>query len=107
VPINPAGNILCLVAKGPYELETTEFDSTQTYLYNQPLRAPSGNSSGAYPGSGQLTNQSCTLFRQTNTPQTSSTAVCGLVSRGVFKNSYGQAVIAFWPVWAPGKSSET
>ena len=113
-PINPSGNILCLVAKAPYELESTEFDATQTYTPNQPLRAPSGNTATAYggqtagPNSGQLTNQSVVLYSQTNTPQSSATAVCGIVSnRGVFKNSYGQAVVAFWPVWAPGRSTET
>jgi hypothetical protein len=107
VPINPSGNIMCLVAKGPYELETTEFDATQTYSYNQPLRAPSGNAAGAYPGSGQLTNQGVTLACDTNTPVSAATAACGLVSRGTFRNSYGIPALAYWPVWYPGRSSET
>lgn len=107
IPINPVGWVMCLVAKAPFELETSEFDTTQSYVFNQPLRAPSGNGAGAYPGSGQLTNQSVVLYSQTNTPQTSSTAVCGLVSRGTFKNSYGIPTLAFWPVWAPGRSTET
>jgi hypothetical protein len=107
IPINPVGWIMCLVAKGPYELETTEFDSTQTYTANQPLRAPTGVAANSYPGSGQLTNQSVTMASQTNTPQSSSTAVCGLVSRGQFRNSYGMPALAFWPIYNPGRSGET
>jgi hypothetical protein len=105
VPINPSGNIMCLLAKGPYELETTEFDSTQTYTYGQPLRCRTGNGAGAYPGSGQLTNQGVVLASQAGTVNT-GTAVCGVVSRGTFRNSYGQAALAFWPVWYPGSSTD-
>ena len=106
-PISPRGGIMCLVAKGPYELETTEFDATQTYTINQPLRAPSGNGATAYPGSGQLTNQGVTLASQSSNPSTGATAICGIVSRGAFINSYGVKVLSFWPVWYPGKSTET
>jgi len=28
--------------------------------------------------------------------------VCGVVSDGVFKNSHGVNVLAFWPVYLPG-----
>ena len=103
IPINPSGNIMCLVAKGPYELETTEFDAAQTYAYNQPLRAPAGNAAVNYPGSGQLTNQGVVMASQIANP-TPSTAVCGIVSRGTFRNSYGIPALAFWPVWYPGNT---
>jgi hypothetical protein len=94
IPLNPSGNVMSIVAKSPVELETTEFDATQTYTPNQPLRAPTGNGSSAYAsGSGQLTNQSWVF---------GTNAYCGLVTgRGVFKNSYQQSVISFWPVYQP------
>lgn len=95
--INPSGKINCLVACYGYELETTEFDTTQTYVPNQPLRAHTD---------GKLTNQSVTLAAQTNTPQTSSTACCGIVSRGKYTNALGATVLGFWTVWYPGKSTE-
>lgn len=96
-PINPSGYIMCLVATGGYELETTEFDTAQTYARNDPVRAHTD---------GKLTNQSVTLFSQTDSPQTSSTAVVGIVSRGKFTNSDGVSVLAFWPIWAPGRAAE-
>lgn len=98
VSVNPSGNIMCLVATGGYELETTEFDTTQTYNRNDPLRARTTD--------GKLTNQNVVLFSQTNNPATDSTAVVGIVSRGRFKNAYGRDVLAFWPVWAPGRATE-
>jgi hypothetical protein len=95
-PVTPRGYAMCFPAKAPLELETTEYDSTQTYTANQPLRSPTGNSATAYPGSGQLTNQSFTF---------GTNAYCGLVSRGQFTNSYASKVIAFWPVYQPTTSS--
>lgn len=95
--VNPSGKINCLVATGGYELETTEFDTAQTYAPNEPLRAHTD---------GKLTNQSVVLFSQDNSPQTNATAVVGIVSRGKFTNAYGVSALAFWPVWAPGKSTE-
>ena len=95
--INPSGKINCLVASGSYELETTEFDTAQTYLPNEPLRAGTD---------GKLTNQSVVLFSQNDSPQTSSTAVVGIVSRGKRTNAYGKSVLTFWTVWAPGRSTE-
>jgi len=96
-PISPTGQIMCLVAKGPYELETTEFDTVQTYARNDPVRAHTD---------GKLTNQTVVLFSQTDNPNTASTAVVGIVSRGKFTNAYGKSVLAIWPVWAPGRAAE-
>lgn len=97
----PQGNLLCLVATGAYELQTTEFDSAQTYNINDPLRA---ESTGA--NAGKLTNAGVVLASQTNTPATSSTAVVGIVSRPVARNAYGKNVLSFWPVWYPGRATE-
>lgn len=93
----PQGNLLCLVALGGYELETTEFDTTRTYNINDPLRAGTD---------GRLTNQNVVLASQTNTPNTDSTAVVGIVSRPVTRNAHGQLALSFWPVWYPGRASE-
>jgi hypothetical protein len=96
-PINPRGYIMCLVAKGPFEFETTEFDTAQTYAYNDPVRAHTD---------GKLTNQSVTLASQTDSPQTSSTAVVGIVAAPKTTNIHGVSVLRIWPVWYPGRSDE-
>ncbi len=93
VPISPTGKAMALVAKGPYELETTEFDKTQTYVRNDILRSPTGSGASDYAsGSGQLTNQGFTF---------GTNAYCGVVSGGTLTNSYGQKTIRFWPVYQP------
>ena len=98
IPVSPTGKVMALVATGAFELETTEFDATQVYARNQLLRAPVGNGVNDYValGSGRLTNQGVTLY---------TTAVCGVVSRGVFKNNYGKNVLAYWPVYLPGTTN--
>jgi hypothetical protein len=91
-PVTPSGHIVCLVAKGGYELETTEFDDDQSpYNPNDLLRADSN---------GILTKDGVTPGYASSTD---STAVVGVVSRpGPYKNALGNKVIAFWPVWYPG-----
>lgn len=113
-PISPTGRVMCLVATGGFELETTEFDQLQTYLPNQPLRAPTGNGAGSAGISGTLTNQGVNTTPDVADvagtgvlpPTIHATAICGLVSRGVFANNYRQNVLAFWPVWYAGRTAE-
>jgi hypothetical protein len=105
-PISPSGRVMALVAKGPFELWTTEF-ADQTYVRNQPLRAPTGNTSGDEDISGVLTNQSVVAIGNGSSNSASFTAVCGIVSQGVKTNAYGKSVLCFWPVWYPGNSAET
>lgn len=102
VPVTPSGAITCLVAKGAVELETTEYVPSLTYAPNELLRSPTGNSSGAEAltngrpttsSSGVLRNDSVTLY---------TTAVVGVVSRGVFTNYNKKQMLAFWPVYLPG-----
>jgi hypothetical protein len=91
--IAPKGIMSGLVATGAYELETTEFDTNQTYLPNQPLRAIANDSDAtAGTGGGCLTNQGVNV---------GTNAFVGVVSRGVYTNAYGQSALAFWPVYAP------
>jgi hypothetical protein len=95
VAIAPTGKMLALVAKGAYELASTEFLNTVTYNPNDLLYAPTGTTlatsgvltktggSGAYPG----------------------TSAVGVVSRGrttaSANNSHGIAELYFWPVYLP------
>jgi hypothetical protein len=95
--IAPKGIVSGLVAKGAYELETTEFETGQTYLPNQPLRAISDDTnSTAGTGGGCLTNQGFTF---------ATNAFVGVVSRGKYTNAYGQTALAFWPVYQPTASA--
>ncbi len=90
--IHPRGFIAVLVATGAYELETTEYDTAQTYLPNEPLTGIVGNTDAdPETGGGCLTN-ACEVYTD---------AVCGVVSRGTYTNSYGKSVLAFWPVYLP------
>lgn len=99
IPISPTGKAMALVAKGPYELETTEFDSTLTYAIGDPLRSPTGNGATNYTdgtNSGKLVNSGFTF---------GTNAYCGVTSAGVLTNSYGVKVIRFWPVYQPTATS--
>lgn len=91
--VGPVGNVMCLVANGSYELETTEFDTAQTYAPNDPLRAVSNDTDATDgTGGGCLTNQGITF---------GTNAYVGVVSRGVYTNAYGKSALAFWPVYQP------
>ena len=92
---SPSGVVGLFVARGNYELGTTEYDTAQTYLYDQPLRAPMGLTAGDEYVSGMLTNQGVTPAAGANA------AVCAVVSRGVRPSPYGGNNLVFWPVWFP------
>ncbi len=96
-PVAPKGILNGLVATGAYELETTEYDTAQTYNPNDLLRARADDTNDADEvGGGCLTNQTITLH---------TNAVVGVVSRGEYTNSHGKSVLAFWPVYCPGTGS--
>ena len=99
-PIAPTGVINCLVATGAYELQSTEYDTGETYAPNQLLQAPTANTTQAT--GGVLTNQrpgGGGLVRQY------TDAACGVVSRGTSKNEHEQDVIEFWPIYLPAAFS--
>lgn len=100
--IAPVGYISGLVATGGYELETTEFDTTQTYVANEHLKAVDADTvATAGTGGGNLTNQSLgTLYHASNME-----ARVGVVSRGKRTNAYGKSVLAFWPIYLPGTAA--
>jgi hypothetical protein len=97
----PEGDMTGLVALGAYELETTEYDTDQTYLPNEPLRAIAANTTQAT--GGRLTNQGVVKV-QSATPA-SATAIVGHVSRPPRKRQSDRSeVLAFWPGHYPGAS---
>lgn len=79
------------VASGGFELETTEFDTAQTYAINDYLRGQTSNTVAAT--GGVLTNQGITLY--TNT-------VCGMVSGPEALNANRVSVLPFYTVFLPG-----
>ncbi|TMJ00825.1 MAG: hypothetical protein E6G97_17990 [Alphaproteobacteria bacterium] len=102
-PITPGGNIMCIPAKASMELETTEYVFSQTFAPNNLLKSPIGNTANdeglsatrrpTTTSSGVLRNDAITLF---------TTAVVGVVSRGVRTNYNKRSMLGFWPVWGPG-----
>ncbi len=111
-PISPTGKVMCLVGKGPYELWTTEFNTSLTYAPNDPLRAPVGNAAidiagGGGAESGRLTNSITYTIADTIASSGNKwQAICGIVSKGKFTNAYGKSSLAFWPVHLPGHPTE-
>lgn len=84
--------LLALSATGAYELRTTEFDDTQTYVVNQPLTAATGTTLAT---AGVLTNQGASYAAGT---------VCGVVSRNRAPGDRGQdnrSQLYFYPVFLP------
>lgn len=102
VAINPRGFMMALTAKAALELETTEF-VPGTYNPNDLLKSPVGltandealdsNRRPTTSSSGVLRKDSITLY---------TTAVVGVVSRGVKQNYNKKDMLAFWPVYLPG-----
>jgi hypothetical protein len=102
VPWRPTGKLVGLVATGGYELETTEFDTAQTYVINQTLRAVTSNTDA---NAGKLTNQNASGGQGFASPGVNvvyTDSIVGVVSRGAYTNSNGRSVLAFWPVYLPG-----
>jgi hypothetical protein len=95
--IAPTGKISGLVAKGGYELESTEFDTDQSYTPGDLLTATADNTDITV--GGVLTNVGTGAHgdvKQYVDP------VCGIVSGGRHKNEHGVDVLRFWPEWLPG-----
>lgn len=101
VGISPTGVMSGLVATGGYELQTTEFDTDQTYAPNDLLTCDA---------SGILTNSGITLYttpvvgvcswhnNEDNQPITPATGPVGV-------NAHGVTTLSFWPVYLPGPNT--
>lgn len=101
VAIAPTGVMSGLVATGGYELQTTEFDSEQSYACNDLLTCDAN---------GVLTNDSVTQY---------TTLVCGIASSHVQEeadplspangnpvgyNSHGVQTLTFWSYFLPASA---
>lgn len=106
IPVEPVGTMTALVAKGPFEIEITTYDTAQTYSPNDFLRAVTSNTD-TY--AGQLTNQNASGGQTFSSPgkcvwapTTTSDSIVGRVSRGTYLNATGLTTLAFWPESLPG-----
>lgn len=84
----PVPRMSGLVALGPFELQSTEFDVGQAdaYLPNTPLTAGAPGAADAgviQPGEAYVDT------------------ICGVVSDGVITNEHGVEVLQFWTAWLP------
>jgi hypothetical protein len=103
LPPLDGGNLVALVCSGAYELESTEFDTAQTYLVGQPLRAVTSNTDA---DAGKLTNQRGTTdafnsagliqYVANSSTVTNWDSIVAFVSRGKYTNSQGRPVLAYW-----------
>ncbi len=108
VAVQPSGCLNCMVAKGAYELATTEFDTTQNYTINDLLYSATGTTKAT---SGVLTNQG---ISGSYWPKV---AAVGVVSRGrtaasavpayqiypkKTANAHRVEELFFWPQYLPG-----
>jgi hypothetical protein len=95
--IAPTGKVSGLVAKGAYELESTEYDTAQVYVPGDLLTATVANTNATT--GGRMTNVGTGAHgdvKQYVDP------VCGVVSHGTRTNEHGVSVLRFWPEWLPG-----
>jgi hypothetical protein len=106
--VNPDGTTTCVVCSGGFQVFTTEFDTAQTYAYNEPLRAPVGNSSGDSATAGVLTNQGVIYPSATMASgATKYTAICGIVcAPAAVQPMTRNTVLSFWTVYLPGHDTE-
>jgi hypothetical protein len=93
--ITSRGTMSGVVATGGYEIETTEFDSAQTYAVNDIVRAVASNSNATT--GGRITNASFTLF---------TNAGVGVVSKAVYQNCHRKNVLRLWTAYIPGLSGQ-
>jgi hypothetical protein len=100
----PDGTLSAIVAIGGFEVESTEFDTSEaTYAPNTLLTSPTESVVGA-----GYEAQAGKLYKKANWHNGNSGAVaisthniCGVVSKGRYKNSHSIDVLAFWPVYFP------
>jgi hypothetical protein len=110
LPRIDGGNLVALVFTGAYELETTEYDTAQTYATGQPLRSVTSNTDA---NAGKITNQRGPVtngFTSTGLVQfvgnTATVAnwdtIIGFVSRGAYTNSNRQTGLALYTEYLAG-----
>ena len=83
------GVVGAFVATGGYEFHTTEYNTAGTYAPNTQLMADNVTD-------GLIEDHTDAPFDELSTR-----AVVGIVSKGEQTENYGQATLAFWPVYLP------
>ena len=83
---NITGDVMAgIVCTGSYEVETTEFDDTQTYLPNDPVTAiNTGATRGLFTKGVFFTD-----------------TIAGVVSDGVATGVYRKSMLRFWTIFLP------
>lgn len=104
VPALPSAtnqNMVALVATGGYELETTEFDTAQTYTPGLYLRAVTSNT---LANAGKITNQrgATVNFNSDGAVVLGTDTVVGIVSRGTYVNANRKSALSFHSFFYPG-----
>jgi len=94
--VMPGGDMNALVAAGSYELSSTEYDTTRTYLRHDLLRGIRDNTTAAL--GGLLTNRNIADSAK-NAPYVDP--VCGVVSKHSTTNEYQIPTIEFWTTYLP------
>jgi len=103
-------NLVALVASGGYEVETTEFDTAQTYTAAQPLRSVTSNTNA---NAGKVTNErgpvtngfgsaGAVQFVGNSATVTTWDTIVGFVSRGTYINANLKSVLGFYTYFVPG-----
>lgn len=94
-----------ILASGGFEFETTEFDTDQTYVAGQPLRAVTISTTAV---GGKVTNQgnATTAFTTATAfnvnPTAASDQIVGYASAAVYPNAYMKNVLSYWTYFVPG-----
>ena len=105
--VNPSGKMSGLVAIGGFEVETSEFDTSDTGItYNDLLHAPvEAQFSGSTANAGML-------YKHRNWPGGSTAAIvlntdniCGVVSHPATTNAMQVTTIGLWLWYFPGGST--
>jgi hypothetical protein len=114
LPTVPTGtavtNMVALVGTGGYELETTEYDTAQTYVVGQPIRAVTSNT---LANAGKVTNQKGPVtgdFNSSGVVQfvgntatvTNWDTIVGWVSRQTYTNANRRSGLSFYTDMWPG-----
>lgn len=89
--------MMALPAVGPYELQTTEFDSSYTYNPNDHLGVWDTQKTGY---TSDLQGMVCP-----GTPFTDT--ICGVVTKGATVNDFGKKFLSLWTYYLPIDSGET
>jgi len=105
--IAPRGEASGLVGIDAFELETTEFETSQTYAPNDILHSPTEDqvTNGSENDAGKLYKRKGWTGGGNGALTLNTDSVCGIVSRGKRTNAHGRTVLAFWTFFHPSASA--